>query len=509
MDNIHSTYHYIIIGAGASGCVIANRLSANPAIKVLVLEAGDMDTNPDIADVGGFVKLWGSDNDWKLHTTPQSALLNREIVINQGKVLGGSSSINAMMYVRGNPANYNQWSALGAEGWSYKDVLPYFKCIENYNGEFAEYHGVDGELTIRDCPEDKMRSPEFLNAAAEAGYNGGPHWDYNAAKQENGAGLLQFHIDANGKRESGATAFLHPVMDRSNLTVLTGAHVTKIVIENDTARGVEFIKDNKTQICNVINEVILSAGALASPKILLLSGIGPSADLQQVGIDVKVNLPGVGKNLQDHLQLPIIFRTTENLPHTTLLTGNVLFIKTNSDRVAPDMQINFTPSIPAPLAPLLPDFGGPVCIFLAILVQPQSTGELKLASNNPLDAPVINPGYLQNEEDIKALTTAVKVIRSIAGTEAFTKLNAGELAPGEADMDGFIRSQVSTLWHPAGTCRMGTDAMAVVDPKLKVRGIKKLRVADASVMPVVTSGNTVAACFMIGERASQMIKNDN
>ena len=511
MANSKNTFDYIIIGAGASGCVIANRLSANSKNKVLLLEAGGDDTgNQDISDIGGFVRLWGTENDWQIKTTPQQGLSEREIVINQGKVLGGSTSINAMMYVRGNRKNFDMWNTLGADGWSYNDVLPYFKKIEKYGQADSEYHGTTGELNIMECPDEPMRSEEFLNAAKEAGYKGSSH-DYNSEVQEDDPSLLQFHIDKNLNRESSATAFLHPVMDRSNLTVITGAHVSKVVIENGTATGVVYIKDGLETVVCASAEIVVSAGALASPKILLLSGIGLAEHLREHSITVNADLPGVGQNLQDHIQLPIIFRSTLTLPNTTLLTGNVLFVRTRkgSEVAPPDMQINFTPSMPAPLAPILPDFGGPICIFLAILVQPFSTGYVKLTSADPMANAEVNPNYLHQKADIKALTEAVQIVRKIAGTKAFEKLNAGELAPGSANVEEFIRSQSSTLWHPAGTCKIGQDAMAVVDSRLRVYGIENLRVADASVMPTVTTGNTVAACFMIGERAAEMILQDN
>ena len=497
-------YHYAIIGAGASGSVIANRLSADPTRQVVLLEAGDWDRGPNVTNPGGFVQLWGSPVDWALPTTPQPGLAGRELTINQGKVVGGSTSINAMMYVRGNRANYDQWKAAGADGWGYDDVLPYFKKLEAYEGGDSAYRGSNGELPVCDCPDEVMRSEEFLQGAVELGYDG-PHWDYNGERQENGAGLLQFHIDRDGYRASGATAFLQPALDRPNLTLITGAQVTRILIREGRAVGVEYKLKGQTKQLWVENEVILSAGALNSPKLLMLSGIGPAQHLQEMGIPMQVDLPGVGKNLQDHVQLPIIFRANKDRPMTTLLTGNVLFARMNADAPAPDLQLNFTPSIPAPLAPFLPDFGGNVCIFLAILVQPKSMGEVKLRSANSLDKPVINPNYLTNETDIEVFRKAIDLIRKLSETTAFAPLNGGELVPGPGNPDGFIRTQSSTLWHPAGTCKMGNDDQAVVDAQLRVRGVSGLRVADASVMPVVTSGNTVAACFMIGEKLADMM----
>lgn len=505
---MQSQCHYAIIGAGASGSVIANRLSADPTRQVVLLEAGEWDHGPNVANPGGFVQLWGSPLDWALPTTPQAGLAGRELTINQGKVVGGSTSINAMMYVRGNRANYDQWQAAGADGWGYDDVLPYFKKLEAYEGGASAYRGADGELSVRDCPDDVMRSEEFLQGAVELGYDG-PHWDYNGERQENGAGFLQFHITPDGHRASGATAFLQPALDRPNLKLITGAQVTRILFRDGRAAGVEYQLNGQTEQLWVENEVILSAGAFNSPKLLMLSGIGPADHLGEIGIPVQVDLPGVGQNLQDHVQLPIIFRANTDRPMTTLLTGNVLFAQMNADAPAPDLQLNFTPSIPAPLAPFLPDFGGNVSIFLAILVQPKSVGEVKLRSADPLDKPVINPNYLTDEADMAVFHKAIDLIRKLSQTTAFSSLNGGELAPGPGDPDGFIRTQSSTLWHPAGTCRMGNDDRAVVDAELRVRGVSGLRVADASVMPVVTSGNTVAACFMIGEKLADLMVSAN
>lgn len=504
--NAKDTFDYVIVGGGASGSILASRLSANPACSVLLLEAGPLDTNPDIPDPARFIRLWGSDLDWKLETEPQPGLNNRKLIINQGRVLGGGASLNAMMYVRGNRANFDQWNARGADGWSYADLLPYFKKIEDFEGGPSEYHGVGGPIRIRECPDAAMRSEPFMFAAKELGYDG-PYWDYNGARQENGAGLLQFHMRQDGTRANPTTAYLEPARSRPNLTLLTGATATRIQFSGTRATGLEFLRDGATRAVRAAREIVLCAGAFFSPKLLLQSGVGPADALRALGLDVVADLPGVGQNLQDHMQLSAVFRSKVDHPKPTLLTGNILFVKTRPgmDAAAPDLQLNFTPAVPKPLAPHLPDFGGPACIFLAILTQPFSIGEITLRSADPAAAPRVNPNYLRCDADVQVFRSALKLIRDLAGTKAFAGINGGELAPGSADLDAFIRANSSTLWHPAGTCRIGRDALAVVDPQLRVHGLDGLRVADASVMPTVTTGNTVAASFVIGEKAADLI----
>ncbi len=501
-----SSYDYIVVGSGAGGAVVAGRMVGGSEAKVLLLEAGPMDTNPNTHNLEGFISLWGSDLDWKFATEAQPGMAGRSITINQGKVLGGGSSINAMMHVRASPRNYDHWNYLGNEGWSFKDVLPYFKKMEDYELGASDYHGVGGPMSVRQAPDPAARSEPFMNAAVELGYDG-PYWDVHGPRQEHGAGLLHFNITKDGKRHSATDAYITPVKDRPNLTITTGAEVTKVLIEGNRAVGVEYVKDGQTMQARADKEVLVAGGAFLSPKLLMLSGIGPADHLKAHGIAVVADLPGVGQNLQDHVQLPVPVRSKVDLPAPNLLTANVMFVCTrpNSSAAPADIQLNFIPSAPGPLRGVLGDTGGPVGIFLPILVQPMSIGYVALRSANPLDPPIINPNYLQSGADVAAFKRIVELIRALGNTKAFSEAYSGELAPGDMDLEGYIRGESSTLWHPAGTCKMGHDSMAVVDPQLRVYGIDGLRVVDASVMPTVTSGNTHAPALMVGEKAADMI----
>jgi choline dehydrogenase len=414
-----------------------------------------------------------------------------------------------MMYVRGHRINFDTWNAsLGYKGWGYNELLPYFKKSQRFEQRSSDYHGVDGPLHVRICPDENAASPNFRQAAIELGYQG-PDWDYNAAQQEGGAGPMQFNITPDNRRSSAATAFLAPALGRSNLAVLTQAEVSRVLIENKRAVGVEYFHNDKVCQVRAAQEVILSASTFVSPKLLMLSGIGPAAELKTLGIPVLMDLPGVGQNLHDHVQLPVVFKSTLSSPLPVLLAGNVLFTRTRSIKSsdAPNLQILFSPNIPSALSKAIP-VPPPACVFVPILVQPKSRGELKLRSSNPRDRPVVNPNYLGEKEDFEALVEAVQLVRALAEAKSFAPLNVGEIAPGPgADLAAYIRGSASTIWHPVGTCKMGRDPLSVVDSNLHVHGIERLRIADASIIPTVTSGNTLASCVMIGEKlADELVK---
>jgi choline dehydrogenase len=502
-DSIPSAFDYIIVGAGTTGCVLANRLSQDPNCRVLLIEAGGADRVPAIHEPRSLFSLWGGELDWQYSTEPQAGLNGRSILLSQGKVLGGSSSINAMIYTRGHRRDFDYWKSLGNEGWGYEEVLPYFLKSENFLGQPSAFHGSGGELTVQACPNPTEIAQAFAQSGSALGY--GTDWDFNGEQQERGTGLYQVTVNAEGKRCSAAVAFLNPILYRSNLTVLTDTEVKRIVIENDRAIGV-LLQQGET--IRADREVIISAGAIASPKLLMLSGIGNAQDLTPHGIVVNCDLPGVGQNLQDHLMLMLPYQAKQSMPIPEYLGEAGLFVNIGSDLVvdASDLQLHFTGN----MQPLLGGNDlGPVFFACPTLLKPESVGEIKLRSAQ-FDSPLaINPNYLNCDRDVDVLLQGIHLVRELVHSEVMASFLASELAPGlAADPQGlrsFIRTQASTIWHPSGTCKMGQDKTAVVDSQLRVHGIAQLRVADASIMPRIISANLQATCMMIGEKAADLI----
>jgi choline dehydrogenase len=499
---------YLIIGAGSSGCVIANRLSQNPDRTVCLLEAGGPDRDAAIHQPSQIFSLFGSPVDWAYMSEPQMGLNQRSIFTSQGKVLGGTSSLNAMIYTRGNRADFDGWKALGNEGWSYDEVLPYFIKSEKFRGAASTFHGIDGELSVRPCPNPSPVASAFVRSGEILGYD--TDRDFNGAEQANGTGLFQLTVTADGHRSSAAAAFLTPILGRSNLTVTTGATVTRILIENGKAIGVEYLQDGELRRIYANQEVILSAGAIASPQILMRSGIGAADALAAHQIPVQVDLPGVGQNLQDHLTLVLLHQSKQALPPSEFLGEAGLFVQTGSDRdsEAPDLECMCTGNMRA-LIPPDSGIGFPVFFLAPVLLNPMSRGTVQLRSADPQAAPIIDPNYLSDDRDLSVLLYGLELAQDLANTPEMLEFNGGELAPGlgasPAQLREFIRAQATTVWHPVGTCKMGQDPMAVVDAELKVHGVVGLRVADASIMPTIIRGHPNAACIMIGEKLAAMI----
>ncbi|BAY11422.1 GMC family oxidoreductase [Calothrix sp. NIES-2098] len=500
-------YDYIVIGAGSAGCVLANRLTEDSKTTVLLLEAGNPANKPEHQAPLDWIKLWGTEVDWAYFTEEEPYLNNRKIYCPRGKALGGSSSINAMIYIRGSRHDYDHWQKLGNPGWSYQDVFPYFKKSENQQHGASEFHGADGLLSVTDPLAPAVTSHRFVEGAAALGYGRNP--DFNGAQQE-GAGLYQLTIK-DGKRHSTAAAFLVPILDRPNLTVTTSALVTRLLFEGTRTIGVEYLHGGTIHQTFVNQEVILSAGAFDSPKLLMLSGIGNAEHLKTLNIPVVADLPGVGQNLQDHFSVIVAYQATQDLqPAPTSNIGEAgLFLHTEGRLdTAPDLQFFCGPVLWAPPAYAREGsgFAASVCV-----TNPESRGHLTLRSASPQDAPLIRMNYLQGESDLQKLVAGIKITRQIFHSNAFDDFRGEEAAPG-ADvssneaLQAYVRETCETLYHPVGTCKMGTDANSVVDAELRVHGVQGLRVVDASIMPTITTGNTNAPTIMIGEKAADLIK---
>ncbi|MFN7118331.1 MAG: GMC family oxidoreductase [Saprospiraceae bacterium] len=522
-------FDFIIVGAGSAGCLLANRLSANPKNKVLLLEAGGKDKHPNISIPAAFNKLFQSKYDWNYHTVPQPHMGNRPMYQPRGKVLGGSSSINAMIYIRGHRSDYDGWEALGNRGWNYDAVLPYFKKFEQNLRIQDAYHGNDGELKISDPCEPHILTKTLFQAAQQAGYQ--LNDDFNGAVQD-GFGFYQL-TQCDGKRCSAANAFLETARHRPNLAVVTNALVQKILIENSTAKGVSYEHGGKLVTASAGNAVILTAGAFNSPHLLMLSGLGDESTLRSFGIEVKKHLPGVGKNLQDHLLGGVLYHCKQNItldaaerlpnvfgnlwkylvykkgPFTSNVAEGGGFVRTLPDLAAPDMQFHFAPAYYVQHGFKNPKTGNGFGIG-ATLITPYSQGEVRLASANPHDLPLIDPNYFSDERDIQTMLRGSQIAATILQQPAFDAYRGNIFIPDREDipeneMIEYLREYSETLYHPVGTCKMGNDAMAVVDEQLQVHGIERLRVADASIMPMIVRGNTNAPAMMIAEKAASFL----
>lgn len=524
-------YDFIIVGAGSSGCVLANRLSANPAWRVCLIEAGGHDNSPRIQTPAGTITLYKSPKySWNFQSTPQARLNDRSLHCPRGKVLGGSSSMNSMIYIRGAPDDYDHWAELGCRGWGWAQVLPLFKKSErNLLGQDLNYHGTQGELCVDRARDPNPLSKLFVNAAERVGLKCND--DFNGATLE-GVGL--YHLtQKNAKRLSSYRAFVAPVIKRPNLTVLSDCQVSSLVIENGAAQGVQVNMNGQALRLNAHREVLLCAGAIGSPQILLQSGIGPKAELEAAGIKVMVDLPGVGKNLQDHLDGLVTVRSPSpltlgfslgSLPTVLLapfkyllkkigwLTTNYVeaggFARTPLASALPDVQFHFVPGYRSHRGRLF-EWGHGYAIHTCVL-RPKSIGSLRLGKNRQLE---LDYNFLDDMDDAKVLIEGLKLARKILADVSFDGLRGQEMLPGDQvrtdeQLLAYIRQHAATVFHPVGTCKMGVDAMSVVTPQLKVNGLGKLRVADASIMPTLVSGNTNAPCIMIGEKAAEMIVDE-
>lgn len=523
---------YVIIGGGTAGCVLANRLSADPAVQVMLIEAGPESNNVFYRMPAGFFRLMQSGaGNWNYETTPQPGLGGRTMYVPRGKVLGGSSSINGLVHIRGNQGDFDHWAQMGNPGWSYADCLPYFRKSERHENGPSEYHGNDGPIQVSAGPALETMSPAaraIVDAAAQAGHPYNP--DQNGATQE-GFGPASGTF-GDGVRQSAYHAYLRPAKARPNLTVITGAQVSRIVVDGGRARAVELRRGRSVRRIEADKEVILSAGAIHSPQILQLSGIGDPALLSNHGIEVVQPLRAVGENLTDHLAVTVQEAITQPwsalayvqplaaakalLQYALFKSGPTLsngleamgFVRSRPDLAYPDIQYHL---------PLLmySDHGRRIVqregfMFHATACQPESRGSVRIRSANIADAPAIDPNYLSTEEDMRVLREAIRIARDIIAQPALADLRAEELGPGlacqsDAELDDYIRRTAISVYHHVGTCRMGTGEDSVVDAALRVHGIEGLRVVDASIMPRIVTGNTNAATLMIAEKAYDMI----
>jgi choline dehydrogenase len=527
-------FDYIIVGAGSAGCVIANRLTEDPSVKVLLLEAGGEDNQFFYRMALGFHSWRYPETNWSFETEPEPHLGGRRLPLPRGKVLGGSSTINAMLYSRGHPGDYDLWRQMGCTGWGFEDVLPYFKRSEsNWRGE-SDYHGASGPLQVSRVAMERFLGEPVIEAARKLGY---PITDDHHGEVPEGFGGGDTTTDARGRRSSAARAYLYPARSRPNLTIATHAYATKLILENRTARGVGYVRDGQERQAFAGREVILAGGVYNSPQLLMLSGIGPADHLRELGIEPVLDLPGVGRNLSEHAGYWTQHSTREpitllrelradkaalSLARWLAFGSGVMAsqsnschaeIRTREELVQPDIQIYFNPVRPD----AKPWFPGIVpqqehrLTSVVCLLQPKSRGWMELRSADPRDKPRITLNLLADRSDIDTMVRSVALVRELYGTDPLAGLIASELMPGPEvrtaeEIEQWLRETLITTHHSVGTCAMGIGEEAVVDPQLRVRGIEGLRVCDASIMPTVPGGNTNAPSIMVGEKASDLIR---